>query len=31
MRLLTKLMNDEEVEEKQVHLPYRFEERDSVK
>ena len=31
MRLLTKLMNDEEVEEKQVYLPYRFEERDSLK
>ena len=31
MRLLTKLMNKEEVEEKQVLLPYRFEDRDSVK
>ena len=31
MRLLTKLMNDEEVEEKKVKLPYRFEDRDSVK
>lgn len=31
MRLLTKLMNDEEVEEKQVYLPYRFEARDSLK
>ena len=31
MRLLTKLMNNEEVEEKKVELPYRFEDRDSVK
>lgn len=31
MRLLTKLMNDEDVEEKKVVLPYRFEERDSIK
>jgi LacI family transcriptional regulator len=31
MRLLTKLMNDEEVEQEQVILPYRFAERDSVK
>ncbi len=31
MRLLTKLMNDEEIEEKQVSLPYRFAQRDSVK
>ena len=31
MRLLTKLMSDEEVEEKQVYLPYRFEERGSLK
>ena len=31
MRLLTKLMNDEEIEEKQVYLPYRFVERDSLK
>lgn len=31
MRLLTKLMNDEEVDEKQVYLPYRFEERHSLK
>lgn len=31
MRLLTKLMNKEEVDEKQVLLPYRIEERDSLK
>lgn len=31
MRLLTKLMNDEEVEERQVYLPYRFEDRGSLK
>ncbi|MCZ2259712.1 catabolite control protein A [Sporosarcina sp. G11-34] len=31
MRLLTKLMNKEEIEEKKVLLPYRFVERDSVK
>jgi LacI family transcriptional regulator len=31
MRLLTKLMNGEEVEQKQVILPYRFEQRSSVK
>lgn len=31
MRLLTKLMNDEEIEDKQVYLPYRFVERDSLK
>ena len=31
MRLLTKLMNNEEVEEKKVELPYRFEDRDSIK
>lgn len=31
MRLLTKYMNDEEIEEKQVILPYRIEERQSTK
>lgn len=31
MRLLTKLMNDEEIEDKQVYLPYRFKDRDSLK
>lgn len=31
MRLLTKLMKDEEVDETQIILPYRFEERDSMK
>lgn len=31
MRLLTKLMSDEEIEEKQVYLPYRFADRDSLK
>lgn len=31
MRLLTKLMNEEEVEDDKVLLPYRIEERDSVK
>ena len=31
MRLLTKLMNNEEIEEKKVELPYRFENRDSIK
>ncbi|MFD1927089.1 catabolite control protein A [Sporosarcina siberiensis] len=31
MRLLTKLMSDEEVEEHKVILPFRFEKRDSVK
>jgi len=31
MRLLTKLMNNEEVEEKNVLLPYRFEQRGSMK
>lgn len=31
MRLLTKLMNGEEVDEKQVILPFRLEERDSTK
>ena len=31
MRLLTKLMNGEEVDEQQVILPFRLEERDSMK
>ncbi len=31
MRLLTKLMNDEEIEDKHINLPYRFAERDSLK
>jgi LacI family transcriptional regulator len=31
MRLLTKLMNNEEIEDKKVELPYRFEDRDSLK
>ncbi|ANU12689.1 Catabolite control protein A [Planococcus halocryophilus Or1] len=31
MRLLTKYMNNEEIEEKQVILPYRIEERESTK
>lgn len=31
MRLLTKLMNNEEVESKQINLPYRFAERNSIK
>ena len=31
MRLLTKFMNKEKIEEKTVNLPYRIEERDSVK
>lgn len=31
MRLLTKLMNNEEIEEKKVELPYRIEDRDSIK
>lgn len=31
MRLLTKLMNKEEIDERQVLLPYRYEDRDSVK
>lgn len=31
MRLLTKLMNNEEIEEKKVELPYRIENRDSIK
>jgi len=31
MRLLTKLMNNEEVDDKQIQLPYSFEERDSIK
>ena len=31
MRLLTKFMNKEKIEEENVNLPYRIEERDSVK
>jgi LacI family transcriptional regulator len=31
MRLLTKFMNKEQIEEKTVILPHRIEERDSVK
>lgn len=31
MRLLTKLMNDEEIEDKHINLPYRFADRGSLK
>lgn len=31
MRLLTKLMDEEEIEDKHIELPYRFAERDSLK